>query len=186
MILTWSRTNKEGSFVTEKLSPKLVSEAETLLDRCNREDPAKNLLLSKKWKENHKTLVKKNFGVVRGHVIETNVFPLKDELLAMKRNDFAALSQDIHKRRNNTAYETFDQFRKDINSVAFVETVFEQEGQVEGCFFACSCIQAGVKGKICCHVAVAMIEAGIIKKRSSNTPISNFGNKKGAPKKGCI
>ena len=143
----------------------MISQAEDLMDRCNRDDKDKNLLLSKKNKNTHRTVVKKDYGAVRGHVVETNLVPLKDELLGLKKAEFATLGQQIHSRRNSVDYETFDTFKEDMNAVVFVETVFAKENQIEDCFFACNCVRAkaesDVKGKICCHVVVAMIEAGM-------------------------
>ena len=187
MIHTWSRTNTEYFFDPKKVPTKLIEKADELMDRCNRDDKEKNLLLSKKNKSSHRTLVKKNYGAVRGHVVETSIVPVREDLFGIRKGEFATLGQEIHQRRNTVCYKTFDEFTRDINTVVFVETVFEVENQVEGCFFACSCTQAksssGVKGKLCCHVVLAMMEAGILKRTPPNPSISNFANKKGAPKK---
>ena len=78
-----------------------------------------------KSKGSHRTLIKHDSGVVRGYVVESTIFPLKEELFASQQKEFAALGQDIHARRNNIGYDNFDQFKSDSKSVAFVETVFK-------------------------------------------------------------
>ena len=45
-------------------------------------------------------IVKKEYGAVRGHVVETKLVPLKDELFGIQRAEFAALGQQFHRRRN--------------------------------------------------------------------------------------
>ena len=83
------------------------------------------------------------------------------------RKEFATIGQNNHKRRNTIGYKSFDEFKQDSEEIAMVETVFE-DGQREGrCFFASNCnsgmkLPSGCKGKVCVHVVIAMIEAGII------------------------
>ena len=89
-----------------------------------------------KSKGSHRTLIKNDSGVVRGYVVESTIFPLKEELFASQQKEFAALGQDIHTRRNNIGYDNFDQFKSDSKSV---ETVFKEENRMGASFFSCSC-----------------------------------------------
>ena len=171
-------------FDPKKVPAKILKKAEELRSDMHINDKSKNLLLSKKSKEMHKTIVKKDYGAVRGHVVSTIVMPNKDDLFEMTRAEFANVGQKLHVRRNKANYETFEQFSKDMKSIVFVDAGFEDEHRKEGYFVACSCTddksESGVKGKMCVHCVVVMMECGIIKE---NTEISNFVNKPGAAKK---
>ena len=125
LLVQWSRQNKDFTFDPSKVPKKTISQAEELLEKCHKDEKAKNLLLSKKSKGSHRTLIKHDSGVVRGYVVESTIFPLKEELFASQQKEFAALGQDIHTRRNNIGYDNFDQFKSDSKSVAFVETVLK-------------------------------------------------------------
>ena len=59
----------------DKVSIDLLRQAEELIERCNRHDKKKNLLLSKPAKSHHRNMIKKDFGIVRGFVQETNIVP---------------------------------------------------------------------------------------------------------------
>ena len=147
---TWARTN-EFIFNEKKISKKLIDEAEVLLDKCRREDKDRNLVLSRKAKQSHKTMVNHDSGYVRGYVVDINVFPEKDDLFKLPQAEFADVASKIFKRRNNASYESFKEFNKDLKKVVFKESVFENKDQMGEFFFACSCFftrtELGVKGK---------------------------------------
>ena len=182
----WGRTNDEFIFNEKKVSKKLIDEAEVLLDKCRREDKDRNLVLSRKAKQSHKTMVNLDSGYVRGYVVDINVFPEKEDLFKLTQAEFADVASKIFKRRNNASYESFEEFKEDLKKVVFVESVFESKDQAGEFFFACSCFfmrtESGVKGKTCAHVVACLMDVGKIK-RTSNKGISNFSQKRGAAKK---
>ena len=110
------------------------------------------MMLSKKVKDTHKTMVTKDYGAIRGHVVSTSVMPIKDDLLKSSRADFAVTGQEIHRRRNTTNYETFDIFIEDLKSIVYVEAIFMDEQRQGDYFLACSCVneksESGVKGRL--------------------------------------
>ena len=171
----------------DKVSIDLLRQAEELIERCNRHDKKKNLLLSKPAKSHHRNMIKKDFGIVRGFVQETNIVPRSSELFELSQQEFGILGQKIHSRRNKASFKSFDVFKSDARKIALVETVFEDENKLGKFFFACSCddsrFPSGCKGKACLHVVVAMIEAGMIKTRAKDRKISNYHHRKGAAKK---
>ena len=184
LVQTWARTNQRYSFDPKRVPNKMILKAEAMRNMMHTEDKTNCLLLSKKVKDTHKTMVTKDYGAIRGHVVSTSVMPIKDDLLKSSRADFAVTGQEIHRRRNTTNYETFDSFMEDLKSVVYVEAIFMDEQRQGDYFLACSCVneksESGVKGKLCVHSVVVMLETGIIKK---NVNISNFSNRKGAAKK---
>ena len=186
LVKAWARTNMDEIFDPEKISPKVLTQAEMILKKCHRNDKGKNLLMSKKIKSTHRTIIKKDFGVVRGHVVETNLVPLKEELFSMTQKDFGIKGQAIHKRRNNISYDAYDEFKVDFYEVAFLETFFETEDKRGNVLFACSCkyekLKSGCKGKTCVHVGIAAIEAGLVT-IGDKRRISNSLPTKGAAKK---
>ena len=106
-------------------------------------------------------MIKKDFGIVRGFVQETNIVPRSSELFELSQQEFGILGQKIHSRRNKASFKSFDEFKSDARKIALVETVFEDENKLGKFFFACSCddsrFPSGCKGKACLHVVVAMI-----------------------------
>ena len=174
LVQTWARTNQIYSFDPNRVPNKMILKAEHMRDKMHTEDKTNCLLMSKKVKNTHKTMVTKDYGAIRGHVVSTSVMPIREDLTG----------QQIHRRRNTANYETFDSFKEDLKSVVYVEAIFIDEKRQGDYFLACSCVneksESGVKGKVCAHCVVVMLETGIIKK---NANISNFSNKKGAAKK---
>ena len=136
-----------------KISKKLIDEAEVLLDKCRREDKDRNLVLSRKARQSHKTMVNLDSGYVRGYVVDINVFPEKDDLFKLPQAEFSDVASKIFKRRNNASYESFKEFKEDLKKFVFVESVFESKDQMGEFFFACSYFfartESGVKGKTC-------------------------------------
>lgn len=81
LVTDWGRRKKVEDADPDKVPIDLLRQAEELIERCNREDKKKNLLLSKPAKAHHRNMIKKDFGIVRGFVQETNIVPRSTERL---------------------------------------------------------------------------------------------------------
>ena len=111
----------------DKVSIDLLRQAEELIERCNRHDKKKNLLLSKPAKSHHRNMIKKDFGIVRGFVQEITIVPRSIELFELSQQEYGRLGQKFHSRRNEASFKSFDEFKSDARKIALVETVFEDE-----------------------------------------------------------
>ena len=88
----------------------------------------------------------------------TTAMPLQ---IRDKRDTKAFLkeAQKTSRRRNDLSWKSFDEFKKDLGQVCFVEHVYFSEDQnytdmwggKKLILLACSCID-GVKGRMCDHV----------------------------------
>ena len=105
-----------------------------------------------KGKKNYRTVVKKDFGLICGHVLEIILFPQQSTNLS--EDEFTKEATSVFKRRTDLEWNDFDQFKNDSKNFAFVEVVY-QTGDEKGDFFcACSC-KDGIKGKACNHIISA-------------------------------
>ena len=105
-----------------------------------------------------RSLIKSDYGVNRGFVRNTTAMPLQ---IRDKRDTKAFLkeAQKTSRRRNDLSWKSFDEFKKDLGQVCFVEHVYFSEDQnytdmwggKKLILLACSCID-GVKGRMCDHV----------------------------------
>ena len=148
LLSNWTRTNHNKEFDAEKIPVNILKLAEELIDKCNREDKEKNLLLSKQTKPNHRNMIKTDYGVIRGYVQEVNIIPRNPKFFSKSKKEFAAIGQKIHARRNKVDYKTFDEFKADTKDIAIVEMVFKDKNKQGAVFFACS-LDSGLKMKRC-------------------------------------
>ena len=55
--------------------------------------------------------------------LQVNIIPRNNKFFLKSKEEFAAIGQKIHARRNKIDYETFDEFKADAKDIAIVETV---------------------------------------------------------------
>ena len=77
-----------------------------------------------------------------------NIIPRNHKFFLKSKEEFAAIGQKIHARRNKVDYKTFDEFKADTKDIAIVEMVFKDKNKQGAVFFACS-LDSGLKMKRC-------------------------------------
>ena len=67
--------------------------------------------------------MKKDFGLICGHVLEIILFPQQSTNLS--EDEFTKEATSVFKRRTDLEWNDFDQFKNDSKNFAFVEVVYQ-------------------------------------------------------------
>ena len=154
-LTVWSKDKIQGKVRAETAQPVVVKKAVNLLNIFDSEES--DFVLSRKPKDYDRFIVKKDYGIVRGKVLELTIVP-------KTKADFSKVGKAITKRRGTLDYETFDQFRRDLKEAVIIETVQLADGETD---WICNCCYAqlpsGVKGKVCPHVYLMYLRNKVVK-----------------------
>ena len=128
-ICQFLKEQKDMKAQDEKfVSKKQMEDAERFLNTKSEFYRYKKL----KGKKNYRTVVKKDFGLICGHVLEIIHFPQKSTNLS--EDEFTKEATSVFKHRTDLEWNDFDQFENDSKNFAFVEVVY-QTGDEKGDFF---------------------------------------------------
>ena len=127
----------------------------------------------------HRTMIKKDYGIKREVVEELTAFPLGTYCF-LERTDVANLTQKTLYKRSDCSWDNFDDYKESTKTICFVEHVVDHETGKR--FLECSCIDA-LKGSAGCIHKLAMEMALGDRPTPNLTPITHFAKKSGRPKK---
>ena len=95
-----------------------------------------------------RTVVKEDKGLRPGKVENLTAFPAGPSSILTKE-EVLEIAHPILSRRTHLNYDTYDRFRSDTTSLAFVEHVPDAAGNVR---YECSCLVGSKGSKRCVHV----------------------------------
>ena len=177
-LTVWSKDKIQGKVRAETAQPVVVKKAVNLLNIFDSEES--DFVLSRKPKDYDRFIVKKEYGIIRGEVLELTIVPKDFEYEGKTKAEFSKVGKAITKRRGTLDYETFDQFRRDLQEAVIIETVQLADGETD---WICNCCYAllpsGVKGKVCPHVYLMYLRNKVVK--ISLKSISEGRKTKGRP-----
>ena len=94
----------------------------------------------------HRTMIKKDYGIKRGVVEELTAIPLGTYCI-LERTDVANLAQKTLYKRSDCSWDNFDDYKESAKTICFVEHVVDYETGKR--FLESSCIE-GLKGSVAC------------------------------------
>ena len=126
-LTVWSKDKIQRKVRAETAQPVVVKKAVNLLKIFDSEES--DFVLYRKPKDYDRFIVKKEYGIIRGEVLEVTIVPKDFEYEGKTKADFSKVGKAITKRRGTLDYETFDQFRRDFQEVVIIETVQLADGE---------------------------------------------------------
>ena len=155
-------------------------EAEKMLKKYA-SPPLNRSVYSRKGDYSHRTVVKEDKGLRPGKVEKLTAFPAGPSSILTKE-EVLEIAHPILSRRTHLNYDTFDRFRSDTTSLAFVEHVPDAAGNVR---YECSCLVGSKGSKRCVHVLTMELPDGSRPHPMAveDVLVANTVRKAGRPKK---
>ena len=109
----------------DKVTQEKLLEANVLLDKWAK--PAlTRTVLRRTTNGEHRTMIKKDYGIKRGVVEELTAFPLGTYCI-LERTDVANLAQKTLYKRSDCSWDNFDDYKESAKTICFVEHVVDDE-----------------------------------------------------------